>query len=463
MKSTPKSFLFLQAFVLIPALLLSGCARKHEEETATEYEAGAETTMTTAAPESAPLAGGVAIPSEVRKNLGIGFATVERRRVRDTLRAPGSFELLPGARQEYRAPLNGRLHILVQQFDAVEAGTVLFTLDSPDWRRLQHEVVEAEGEITLARAGLRVAQAKLEETQRAVEAAGRRVEALAAVAMRKADLEAEAASLRNSLPRLRAEIEAAKAELAESEEHYESRLRTLAPLAGLSLETLRAPDDQGEATWRALSVLEIRAKQAGVVDSVALNQGAWLDTGDLVLVALDPAALRFRAEVPHADLLQLREGVQATIVPPLGGGITLQQAMQGPLQLALTVQPRERTISVYILPEILAPWARAGVSGYVEIPREESPLELAIPTEALVQEGVDTIFFRRSPRDPNRAIPVKADLGASDGRWVVVRSGVREGDEVVVDGAYALKLAGGGSQPPGGYHYHADGQFHKNH
>jgi hypothetical protein len=44
-----------------------------------------------------------------------------------------------------------------------------------------------------------------------------------------------------------------------------------------------------------------------------------------------------------------------------------------------------------------------------------------------------------------------------------VRSGVKEGDEVVLDGAYALKLAGGANKPPAGYHYHADGQLHKNH
>jgi hypothetical protein len=45
----------------------------------------------------------------------------------------------------------------------------------------------------------------------------------------------------------------------------------------------------------------------------------------------------------------------------------------------------------------------------------------------------------------------------------VVRSGVKEGDEVVLDGAYALKLAGGANKAPEGYHYHADGQLHKNH
>jgi hypothetical protein len=54
---------------------------------------------------------------------------------------------------------------------------------------------------------------------------------------------------------------------------------------------------------------------------------------------------------------------------------------------------------------------------------------------------------------------MEADLGVSDGKWVVVKSGVKEGDEVVLDGVYELKLAGGG-KPMGGGHFHADGAFH---
>ncbi|MEY2712060.1 MAG: hypothetical protein RL005_282, partial [Planctomycetota bacterium] len=42
----------------------------------------------------------------------------------------------------------------------------------------------------------------------------------------------------------------------------------------------------------------------------------------------------------------------------------------------------------------------------------------------------------------------------------VVRSGVREGDEVVLEGAYQLMLATSGSAPRGG-HFHADGTFHE--
>jgi hypothetical protein len=55
---------------------------------------------------------------------------------------------------------------------------------------------------------------------------------------------------------------------------------------------------------------------------------------------------------------------------------------------------------------------------------------------------------------------MEADLGVSDGRWVVIHSGVRAGDEVVLDGVYPLMLATSGSAQKGG-HFHADGTWHE--
>jgi len=56
---------------------------------------------------------------------------------------------------------------------------------------------------------------------------------------------------------------------------------------------------------------------------------------------------------------------------------------------------------------------------------------------------------------------VEADMGPGDGRWVAILSGLMPNDEVVLDGAYELKLASqlSGASRRGG-HIHADGTFH---
>ena len=89
---------------------------------------------------------------------------------------------------------------------------------------------------------------------------------------------------------------------------------------------------------------------------------------------------------------------------------------------------------------------------------------LAIPRSAVVKDGIIHVFFKRDPMDPNKAIRVEADLGLDDGRWVEVKSDLGPNDEVVLQGAYELKLASAqsGTSQKGG-HFHADGAYHEKH
>ena len=69
------------------------------------------------------------VPKAVRDNLGIEFATVERRRVAATRRYPGQFTLLPKARREYRSMLTGHVEIRVDLLQRVEHGDLLAVID----------------------------------------------------------------------------------------------------------------------------------------------------------------------------------------------------------------------------------------------------------------------------------------------------------------------------------------------
>ena len=103
---------------------------------------------------------------------------------------------------------------------------------------------------------------------------------------------------------------------------------------------------------------------------------------------------------------------------------------------------------------------KAGLAGFVAIETDAGARpELAIPRQAVLPDGLARVFFRRDPKDPDKVIRVDADLGLDDGRWVEVKSGLVDGDEVVVDGAYELVLASSGSAQKGG-HFHADGTWH---
>lgn len=417
----------------------------------------------------------LAVPESVRSNLGITFARVERRRVASTVRLPGHFELLPSARREYVTPLPARVELLVRQYQQVEPGTPLYRLESPEWLRLRQQLVEEQAAARKAEAGVAVAQASLAEARKAADLLAGRVDALAGAEVRRAELDAQLAEKRASLPRLEAEVAAAVAEHEAARQRFPLTLATAAALTGLSVADLSAevptPGGGPLPRWRTIESIEVRAAAAGVVESLAVTSGSWVEGHKPVLTTVDRKALRFRAVGLQADLGRLRDGLPATIVPPRGSGIDPAAApprIPGTLAVGLDANPQQRTIELIVEPDraALDGWARAGVSALLEVALDATAEpEPAIPVAAVIQDELKRIYFRRDPKDPNVVIRTEADLGVSDGQWVVVHSGVRAGDEVVVEGVFELKLAhaarASGSSPGAKGHFHADGTYHE--
>jgi multidrug resistance efflux pump len=400
----------------------------------------------------------VEIDATVRSNLGITFATVEARRVADTLRVPGAFELEPLARHEYRMALPGRVKLLVDQYDRVEPGTPLYRFQSPSWPELLHEIIEGEQAIETAKAEIEVGRAKITEARQRLAQVRERIAALARADFKRADLEAEAAQLEASLPRLEAELQLTETRLANARRMREHALHRASAAAGI-------PEAQIEEESLDIDWIVVHATEPGVVEALAVTDGAFVEPPSVVLSTVDPTRVRFRALALQSDLGSLAGAVEARIVPPQSPGYAIAEGVEATMAIGLEAHPQERTLTLLAAPHAHADWVRPGVSAFLEVVVESTDgAVLAIPRSAVVRDGLAHVFFRRDPADPNRAIRVEADLGVSDGRWVAVHSGVRRGDQVVLDGAYELKLATerSGTSYAGG-HVHADGTSHADH
>ncbi|MDJ0740165.1 MAG: efflux RND transporter periplasmic adaptor subunit [Gammaproteobacteria bacterium] len=416
------------------ALLLGGCAVDGDATTPIAEPADAA-----AAPGPS---GRTPLPPVVRRNLGITFASAVYRPVAASIVIPGHFEALPSAQHHYPLPVAGRVELHVAPLDAIERGQLLLELDAPAWRELQTELVE------------------LETTRRQAEA-----ELARARAARLAAGDLAGAAPAGAFDVLGAEVRAARAAVNAAAQRLEQLIARAATLTGVGRQALRATTD-GEPNWRRLDGIPIRAVADGVVREVDAASGTWVAEGTEVVHVVHLAALRFRGKALQADLVDhLRDGQRARILPPEGRGAARRgAAIDGRIRLGVTGDPSTRTVDVFVdLHDVpRRPWIRPQVTALAEIivagdPDDE---ELAIPLRAVIEDGLERVFFRRDPNDPDAVIRTVADLGPSDGRWVTVYSGVGENDEVVVDGVYQLKLATTGQQVEAG-HFHADGTFHE--
>jgi len=448
------------------------------------------------------------VPPTVRRNLGITFARVERRHVASTIRVPGQFETAPRARREYHTTLSGRIELLVNQYESVEAGTPLYRIDSPQWREMQQKLNEtiiaiqqaaqrseglkarkiavdkradrlqdqeklwmdriaqlekliaagggAASDLTEARSQListRTSLAEVEEEQ--VE-----------IAQQQNQIEAELAGYRQAMPLLYVDALGEQVASANgSSAPIDLALTPAAAMLGVPVNELRRNVSSSENPipyWRTIDQIEIRAHQPGIVETIAVTNGAWVDSSALVLTTVNPKEIRFRAVGLQAELGRLRDGLPVMIVPPRGGAQALSGSINGHLTIGLEADSLARTIDLIVTPaDVTLPnWARPGVSAEMEVVVEQTDLpQLAIPVSAVITDGLEKVIFRRDPKDPDKLIRIIADLGISDGHWVEVQSGLADGDEVVHHGIYELMLASGGTKEKGG-HFHADGTFH---
>jgi len=463
--------------ILTLSLIGTGCTREPASTDAAKAS-GAST-------QAAPITNRVDIPDTVRRNLGITFAKVEMRPVAETIRVPGRFEFLLDARREYRTMLAGRVELLVKQFQRVEPGVLLYRLDSPPWRELQQKLAETEAQIREGEKRVEMIGPMREARERHHKAIEETAALLTARMERLEKGQAEGSVSAEEMGQVQTSLSQARADLAEVLEketelavqrvevtsqleaarvRFELLLNNAATLLDLDNTKLLAsssPQPNSLPIWRAREHVEVYAGAPGFVESITLTNGGWAAEANLVLTTVQPDQIRFHAHAMQSDLGRFHNDLPARVVPPKSSSIDLQETMEGKLELGLSADSDRRTVDLYVTPAKLGRWARPGVAGHLEVIVAGGEPELAIPISAVIQDGLSTVMFRRDPKDPDKVIRIAdADLGTNDGRWVVVKSGLMESDEVVVDGVYQLMVATSGSIQKGG-HFHADGTFHE--
>ncbi len=350
--------------------------------------------------------------------------TVKRGLMVRDVRGNGS--LVPEDLRIVSAMTAGRIErILARPGTKVDAGTVLLELSNPD---VQLEALDAERQLKLAEAELATQRATL-ETQR--------LAAVSAVATARSDLH-EAERQVKVAERLASDglgsgmdTDRARDRMAEMQERFDSEQRRLA----VTEDAMKAQLDLRESEVERLrsiarfqrdrvASMTVRAGQKGVVQSLSLEPGQWVNPGQELARVAGQDRLKAVLQVPESQARDLALGLPATID-------TRNGLVKGHVS---RVDPAVQGGTVAVDVELDGPLPRGArpdlsVDGTVEIDRIPNALYVGRPADGSTEAEIQ--LFKLEPDGKNAVrVPVRVGRGSADA--VEILGGLKEGDRVIL-------------------------------
>ncbi|MBX3215205.1 MAG: efflux RND transporter periplasmic adaptor subunit [Labilithrix sp.] len=379
------------SLLLLAALSLAACDRK-KSDAAPNVDAAtpAASAEHKDEPEHEGLPRRVKLSDKVVADAGIKLAPATKELLAITLALPGEVSVDPDKNARVASPVPGRLsQVLFKEGSAVQKGAVLARVRIPDLAKLRAAHAAASTKAATARVNAtrlqELSQKGLASNQ---EALGARSEAEA--------LEAEARAL-------------------------DQQLRTLG---------LGATGDGSELT--------LRAPISGVVISRAAVVGQPLTADETIADIADLSEVWFLGRVFEKDLDEIHVGarteVQLNAFP--------KRRFDGTVEyIGRQIDPIARTVTARVRLTNQDDVLRLGLFGiaHVAIGTDATAPVLVVPRTAIVEISGKPVVFVRQPDGDFELHEVL--LGQSNLGKVQVLSGLREGEAVVVDGAFTVKSA----------------------
>ena len=197
--------------------------------------------------------------------------------------------------------------------------------------------------------------------------------------------------------------------------------------------------------------IAVRTPLAGMLLEVHAVAGAFVEDGAPLFRVVDPATLWLSARVPEIDAARIAEVTGAWF------GVTgMDRRVEVGADALVTrgglVDPITRTVDVIFAVPNEEGALRVGAAVQAHLTVGESVDALSVPAKSvLVDAGLDYVFVQTGGESFERR---QVRTGIRDSGMVQLVEGVTLGERVVVDGAYAVKLASASTAPPAHGHAH---------
>jgi len=384
-------------------------------------------------------AGPAAVPVQV--------AAVERADLTALLEVTGS--ILPLNHATLASKVSGRVaRVLVRESDRVRSGQVVVELESADERA---RVAQAEASLQLATARVGSSAARLaalragarpqeiRQAEEAVRAARSTLDNAESELHRMEVLFASGAVSQQDVDRARWSYQQASAQFQSASE----RLGLVQ--AGARAEDITAAEEdvkqaqagvaQAQAALRAahldLDNAFIRSPITGVVAARLIEPGEAVQMGTEVVTVVDESTLVLRAQVSEEDMGRVAVGQHATVTVD---GLGAAQFTGTVSKLHPAADPATRMFTIDLALQDPSRQLQVGRFARAQIATEQHPGVLVIPRRAVPETGEPAVFVLKGETVERRAVTV----GLRQGDRLEVKSGLSEGEQVVVEGQAGL-------------------------
>ncbi|MCW8193649.1 efflux RND transporter periplasmic adaptor subunit [Proteobacteria bacterium 005FR1] len=222
-------------------------------------------------------------------------------------------------------------------------------------------------------------------------------------------------------------------------------------VAKVELQTAQSRLDQ-QAGGKAQAGIALRAPIAGEMTSVNVRPGSYVKAGDALFSIAAPDRRWLDIRVPERFAQNLPEASGAWIEMDRRTLVLDADIGARVVQTDTVIDPRSRTASVTLeYPSGKGP-ALIGSRFAAHVFSGEAKSILAIPRSAVIDDAGQSVVYVQTSGETFARRPVT--LGISDGNYVAVQSGIQQGERVVSQGAYYVKLATIGGDAVGHGHAH---------
>lgn len=424
---------------------------------------------------TAPLVAGAVLAGCSGEDDGVAVGTVEAQDVAEVVDAPGS--VAAAATATVSATGTGTVaELAVTEGQRVEAGDLLFVVDSPQARQQLAQAQEADAALVVdpsvpgvslgheqadARTAAAEGFAEARERAHAITDPEVRESTLLAIDNAEANYRLSVASSDAVAEQVQAGVAAladAVSALGEAQ-RTQTRAAVTAAQQAVDALTVRAPisgtvsltageGGAGGAPDLSEAASLLGAGGAGVPQDLGglvgggsgpdvagvLRPGQPVSSGQAVLTITDDSALSVAAQVDETDVLLVSAGTEAEVVLDAlpGEPVTAEVASIDPAPTLSARGGVAFTVRVP-LPETVREGLLPGMSAIVGLTVREAPDVPVVPTAAVIRrDGGDAVWVLD---DEDRARLAPVELGVLGDGVVEVVDGVGEGDRIVTSGA----------------------------